>query len=214
MASTMIHEIFPVGPLGCNCSILADETTRRATVIDPGEDVERIVAVLERHGLQVEQIVITHGHIDHVGGAAKLKRRTGAPIYMNQRDLPLLQMMEIQAGWLGVATPETVPPDVDASDLLALRIAESPAQVLHTPGHTEGSICLHLPERELLLAGDTLFAGSIGRTDLPGGDLKKILRSLHDRLLPLPETTRVIPGHGAATTIGQERETNPFLTGL
>jgi hydroxyacylglutathione hydrolase len=213
MASTMIHEIFPVGPLGCNCSILADETTRRATVIDPGEDVERIVAVLERHGLQVEQIVITHGHIDHVGGAAKLKRRTGAPIYMNQRDLPLLQMMEIQAGWLGVATPETVPPDVDASDLLALRIAESPAQVLHTPGHTEGSICLHLPERELLLAGDTLFAGSIGRTDLPGGDLKKILRSLHDRLLPLPETTRVIPGHGAATTIGQERETNPFLTG-
>lgn len=210
----MIHEIFPVGPLGCNCSILADETTRKATVIDPGEDVERIVAVLERHGLQVEQIVITHGHIDHVGGAAKLKRRTGAPIYMNQRDLPLLQMMEIQAGWLGVATPETVPPDVDASDLLALRIAESPAQVLHTPGHTEGSICLHLPERELLLAGDTLFAGSIGRTDLPGGDLKKILRSLHDRLLPLPETTRVIPGHGAATTIGQERETNPFLTGI
>jgi hydroxyacylglutathione hydrolase len=131
---------------------------------------------------------------------------------MNQHDLPLLKMMDVQAGWLGVAAPEVAAPDVDASDLLALRIAEQPAQVLHTPGHTEGSICLHLPALQLLLAGDTLFAGSIGRTDLPGGDLKKILRSLKERLLPLPDETRVIPGHGAATTIGQERDTNPFLT--
>ncbi len=208
----MIHEIFPVGPLACNCSILADETTRRATVIDPGEDVQKILGLLEKHRLTVEQIVITHAHIDHVGGAAQLKRLTGAPIYMNQHDLPLLKLMDVQAGWLGVAAPEVATPDVDASDLLALRIAEEPAQVLHTPGHTEGSICLHLPASQLLLAGDTLFAGSIGRTDLPGGDLKKILRSLKDRLLPLPDETRVIPGHGASTTIGQERETNPFLT--
>jgi hydroxyacylglutathione hydrolase len=208
----MIHEIFPVGPLACNCSILADEATRQATVIDPGEDVETILAVLQKHHLSVEQIIITHAHIDHVGEAVRLKRLTDAPIYMNQLDLPLLKMMDVQAGWLGVAAPEVVAPDVDASDLLALRIAEQPAQVLHTPGHTEGSICLHLPASQLLLAGDTLFAGSIGRTDLPGGDLKKILRSLKERLLPLPDATRVIPGHGAATTIGQERETNPFLT--
>lgn len=208
----MIHEIFPVGPLACNCSILADETTRRATVIDPGEDIQKILAVLDQHHLTVEQIVITHAHIDHVGGALQLKRLTGAPIYMNQHDLPLLKMMDIQAGWLGVRAPEVADPDVDASDLLDLRIAEQPAQVLHTPGHTEGSICLHLPTLKLLLAGDTLFAGSIGRTDLPGGDLKAILRSLKERLLPLPDETRVIPGHGSTTTIGQERETNPFLT--
>lgn len=207
----MILETFPVGPLACNCSILADETTRRATVIDPGEDVEHIVHVLEKHNLQVEQIIITHAHIDHIGGAAKLKHLTGAPISMNQRDLPLLKIMNIQAGWLGVPEPEVVPPDIDAMDLLALRIAGEPAQVLHTPGHTEGSICLHLPSSHLLLAGDTLFAGSIGRTDLPGGDSKKILQSIHERLLLLPDSTRVIPGHGELTTIGKERETNPFL---
>jgi hydroxyacylglutathione hydrolase len=207
----MIHEIFPVGPLACNCSILADETARRATVVDPGEDVQTILAILARHRLTVEQIVVTHAHIDHVGGALELKRLTSAPIYMNQHDLPLLKMMDMQAGWLGVTVPDVAAPDVDARDLLDLRIAEQPAQVLHTPGHTEGSICLHLPAEKLLLAGDTLFAGSIGRTDLPGGDLKKILRSLKERLLPLPDATRVIPGHGAETTIGQERETNPFL---
>ena len=208
----MIHEILPVGPLACNCSILADEATRRATVVDPGEDIQKILGLLARHQLTVEQIVITHAHIDHVGGAALLKRLTGAPIYMNQLDLPLLKMMDMQAGWLGVAPPEVATPDVDACDLLALRIADQPAQVLHTPGHTEGSICLHLPTAQLLLAGDTLFAGSIGRTDLPGGDLQKILRSLKERLLILPDATRVIPGHGTATSIGLERETNPFLT--
>ncbi len=208
----MIHEILPVGPLACNCSILADKATRRATVVDPGEDIQKILGLLARHQLTVEQIVITHAHIDHVGGAALLKRLTGAPIYMNQLDLPLLKMMDMQAGWLGVAPPEVATPDVDACDLLALRIADQPAQVLHTPGHTEGSICLHLPTAQLLLAGDTLFAGSIGRTDLPGGDLRKILRSLKERLLILPDATRVIPGHGTATSIGLERETNPFLT--
>ncbi len=208
----MIHEILPVGPLACNCSILADQATRRATVVDPGEDIQKILGLLARHQLTVEQIVITHAHIDHVGGAALLKRLTGAPIYMNQLDLPLLKMMDMQAGWLGVAPPEVATPDVDACDLLALRIADQPAQVLHTPGHTEGSICLHLPTAQLLLAGDTLFAGSIGRTDLPGGNLRKILRSLKERLLILPDATRVIPGHGTATSIGHERETNPFLT--
>ena len=207
----MIHEIFPVGPLACNCSILADETARRATVVDPGDDIQKILAVLAQHHLTVEQIVVTHAHIDHVGGAVRLKRLTGAPITMNQLDLPLLKMMDTQAGWLGVAAPEVSDPDVDATDLMALRVAEEPAEVLHTPGHTEGSICVHLPGPQLLLAGDTLFAGSIGRTDLPGGDLKKILRSLKERLLPLADATRVIPGHGAVTTIGRERDTNPFL---
>lgn len=210
----MIHEVFPVGPLACNCSIVADETTRRATVVDPGHDIHKILEILNRHHLTVEQILVTHAHIDHVGGAVVLKRITGAPIYMNQLDLPLLRMMDMQAAWLGMPVPEVSTPDVDASDLLGLRIAELPAQVLHTPGHTEGSICVHLPSARLLLAGDTLFAGSIGRTDLPGGDFKKILQSLRDRLLALPDETRVVPGHGAETTIGREREANPFLANL
>lgn len=210
----MIHEIIPVGLLACNCSILADETAHRATVVDPGDDLDKILAVLKQHNLTVEQIFITHAHIDHVGGAVRLKRLTGAPIYMNQSDLPLLKMMDMQAGWLGIASPEVAAPDVNASDLLAVKIADRSAQVLHTPGHTEGSICLHLPTEELLLAGDTLFAGSVGRTDLPGGDMHKLLRSIKNRLLQLPDVTRVIPGHGANTQIGMERETNPFLTGF
>lgn len=207
----MIHEILPVGALECNCSILGDETAHKATVVDPGDDIAKIVHLLEKHRLQVEQIIITHAHIDHVGGAARLKKLTGAPIYMNQHDLPLLKMMDTQAGWLGIATPEIQSPDVSAEDGLQLIAAGQTAHVLHTPGHTQGSICLHLPEQHLLLAGDTLFAGSIGRTDLPGGDFRSILQSLHNRLMLLPDETRVIPGHGGATTIGHERESNPFL---
>ena len=207
----MIHEILPVGALECNCSILGDEITRKATVVDPGDDIAEILRLLDKHQLQVEQILITHAHIDHIGGAVQLKKLTGAPIYMNQLDLPLLKMMDTQAGWLGIATPEVQPPDVSADDGLQLIAAGQTVQVLHTPGHTQGSICLHLPQQNLLLAGDTLFAGSIGRTDLPGGDLRTILQSLHNRLMLLPDATRVIPGHGKATTIGHERETNPFL---
>jgi glyoxylase-like metal-dependent hydrolase (beta-lactamase superfamily II) len=120
-------------------------------------------------------------------------------------------MMDMQAGWLGVRPPEVQDPDVSAEDGMNLRIAGHEAQVLHTPGHTPGSICLHLPEVRLLLAGDTLFAGSIGRTDLPGGDMHAILQSLRDRLMLLPDTTRVVPGHGPETTIGTERESNPYL---
>ncbi len=207
----MIHEILPVGPLRCNCSILGDPITHKATVVDPGDEISAIVRLLEKHQLQVEQIVITHAHIDHVGGAVRLKKLTGAPIYMNQLDLPLLQMMDMQAGWLGIAPPEVQSPDVSAEDGLQIIAAGELAHILHTPGHTQGSICLHLPQQHLLLAGDTLFAGSVGRTDLPGGDFPALMRSLHQRVLLLPDVTRVIPGHGKATTIGQERESNPFL---
>lgn len=207
----MILETFPVGLLQCNCSLLGDETTGEAMVIDPGDNIPHILARLEKHGLKLKQIVVTHAHIDHVGGALQLKRQTGAPVLLNQQDLPLLQMMEEQAGWLGVKTPAVAPPDASAEDQLVIGLEHYPAQVLHTPGHTPGSICLHFAPQKLLLAGDTLFAGSIGRTDLPGGDFKQIIRSIHDRLLPLPDETRVIPGHGPTTTIGEERESNPFL---
>lgn len=209
----MILEIFPVGLLQCNCTILGDETTGEAMVIDPGDNIPQILARLEKHRLQLKQIVVTHAHIDHVGGALQLKQQTGAPILLNQHDLPLLDMMEMQAGWLGLPIPEVTPPDASAEDQLVVGLAKYPAQVLHTPGHTPGSICLHFAPQNLLIAGDTLFAGSIGRTDLPGGNFKKIIRSIHDRLLTLPDETRVIPGHGPLTTIGEERESNPFLQG-
>jgi hydroxyacylglutathione hydrolase len=208
----MIFETFPVGLLQCNCSIVGDEATREAMVIDPGDNIPEILARLARHGLTLKQIVVTHGHIDHVGGALKLKRATGAPVLMNENDMALLAMMDEQAEWLGVAPPEVGPPDTSAEDGMVVGIANHAAQVLYTPGHTQGSICLHFAPHKLLLAGDTLFAGSIGRTDLPGGNTRQILASIHDRLLVLPEETRVIPGHGYETTIGEELERNPFLS--
>jgi hydroxyacylglutathione hydrolase len=208
----MILETFPVGPLACNCTILGDETRHEAIVVDPGDNIPQILARLERHQLTLKQIIVTHAHIDHAGGALQLKRATGAPILLNQNDLPLLAMMDMQAGWLGIQPPEVAPPDASADDGLRVGLEAFPAQVIHTPGHTEGSICLHFAPQNLLLAGDTLFAGSIGRTDLPGGNMRKIIQSIEERLLTLPDETRVIPGHGPATTIGQERDSNPFLT--
>ena len=207
----MILESFPVGPLRCNCTILGDEVTHEAMVVDPGDNIPEILARLQKHGLTLRQIVVTHAHIDHVGGAALLKKATGAPVLLNQQDLGLLEMMEMQARWLGVATPQVAPPDASAEDGLTIGLATLPAEVLHTPGHTPGSICLLFPQQALLLAGDTLFAGSIGRTDLPGGDPRQILHSLRERLLVLPDSTRVLPGHGPETTIGEERQSNPFL---
>ncbi|MEO6804438.1 MAG: MBL fold metallo-hydrolase [Granulicella sp.] len=209
----MIHEILRVGPLQCNCSILGDETSGEAMVIDPGDETSRILAVLARHKLTVKQIIVTHAHIDHIAGAQQLKRVTGAPILYNQLDLPLVQMMEVQAGWLGIATPEVAPPDDSLEDGQTLSVAGISGTILHTPGHTQGSVCLHIPAETLLIAGDTLFAGSVGRTDLPGGDTHMLIDSIQTRLMTLPEDTVVIPGHGGSTTIGAEREMNPFLQG-
>ncbi len=209
----MILESFPVGPLACNCTILADEATREAIVIDPGDDVSRIAKRLSDLGLRLKQILVTHGHIDHVGGALKLKRLTGAPIYLNENDLPQLDIMEEQAAWVGLdlAVPETAPPDEGLAEGQVVGLEHYPAKVLHTPGHTQGSVCLHFAPLNLLIAGDTLFAGSIGRTDFPGGNIDQMMASLHTRLLALPDETRVLPGHGPGTTIGLERASNPFL---
>jgi len=207
----MIHETLPVGMLHCNCSIFGDETTRQAMVVDPGDEIESILRVLAKHGLTVTSIVITHAHIDHIGGAQKLKLATGAPVYMNLEDRELQEMMDVQAGWLGVRTPEAVEIDVAARDGDKLLVGATEVHVLHTPGHTKGSICLWTPSENTLVAGDTLFRDSIGRTDLPGGDSRQILQSIHRQLMPLPGETVVFPGHGEATTIARERESNYFL---
>jgi glyoxylase-like metal-dependent hydrolase (beta-lactamase superfamily II) len=209
----MIHEIIPVGPLQCNCSVVGDEGTREAMVIDPGDEINEILAVVQKHGLTVKQIVITHAHIDHVGGAMKLRQLTGAPILLNQNDYALLKMLDVQAAWVGMATPGKVEIDQALADGDKLRTGNLQAGVLHTPGHTEGSVCLYFAAEQKLIAGDTLFAGSIGRTDLPGGSFEKIMSSLHQRVLTLPDETIVVPGHGPLTTIGDERVSNPFLTG-
>jgi glyoxylase-like metal-dependent hydrolase (beta-lactamase superfamily II) len=207
----MIHEILPVGPLQCNCSLIGDETTREAIVIDPGDNVDQILALIKKHNLQLKQIVITHAHIDHVGGAMKLRTATGASILLNQNDYALLKMLDVQAAWIGLPAPGKVEIDQSLGQSDTVKAGSLSAEVLHTPGHTEGSICLYFPVEKKLIAGDTLFAGSIGRTDLPGGSYEKILHSLHDRVLALPDETLVVPGHGPLTTIGEERESNPFL---
>jgi glyoxylase-like metal-dependent hydrolase (beta-lactamase superfamily II) len=210
----MIHEILPVGMLACNCSVFGDETTREALVVDPGDEIGRVLEAIGRHGLTVKAIVITHAHIDHIGGAQKLHRATGAPVYMNLDDEALQDALEIQAEWLGMETPEAVAIDAPANDGDRLVVGATDFHVLHTPGHTRGSISLWIPGEAKLVAGDTLFRDSIGRTDLPGGDGRQILRSIHDKLLTLPEATVVIPGHGDATTIGREKQRNPFLRGM
>jgi glyoxylase-like metal-dependent hydrolase (beta-lactamase superfamily II) len=207
----MIHEILPVGMLQCNCSIFGDEQSREAVVIDPGDEIEEIQLILAKHRLRVKAIVITHAHIDHVGGAQKLKAVTGAPVYMNANDRELNDQLDVQAGWLGMRTPEKTSIDVNARDGDSLTLGAAEFHVLHTPGHTQGSISLWIPAENKVVAGDTLFRDSIGRTDLPGGNPRQILRSIHEKLLPLAETTVVIPGHGPNTTIGRERERNPFL---
>lgn len=210
----MIHEIIPVGMLQCNCSVFGDETSREAIVVDPGDQIEDIQSIVAKHALTVKAIVITHAHIDHIGGAAKLKAATGAPVYMNENDALLYDHLDVQASWLGIDTPSRTKIDAGARDGDRLKLGSADFDVLHTPGHTQGSISLWIPAEGKLVAGDTLFRDSIGRTDLPGGDGRQILRSIHEKLLALPDAAVVIPGHGDNTTIGRERAFNPFLRNL
>jgi hydroxyacylglutathione hydrolase len=224
----IIHEVIPVGLLQCNCSILGDPGTGEAIVVDPGDEVDRILEILRRHKLKPQAIVSTHTHIDHVGGLAALHKATGAPVVIHEADMPLYQGLDVQAQWLGVPTPAIAPIESFVKEGDALRWGNFAACVLHTPGHTPGSISLIIDEQSAggrqeasavapdkqaptLLAGDTLFQGSIGRTDLWGGSFPEIIRSIRGKLLVLPDDTIVYPGHGGTTTIGNERESNPFL---
>jgi len=215
----LLHFTIPVGLLQCNCSIIGDPVSREAVVLDPGDEVNRIMDLLGRHKLTVKAIVSTHAHIDHVGGLKKLHDYTGAPVLMHRDDVPLYQAMEMQAGFLGVEPPPTTEIHQFLREGDTLQWGSLTAQVIHTPGHTPGSSCLFLPPEAgkvtvaapVLFAGDTLFSGSIGRTDLWGGSMEKIMESLLTKLMALPDDTLVYPGHGSPTTIGQERHSNPFL---
>jgi hydroxyacylglutathione hydrolase len=207
----MILESFPVGPIASNCTILGDEQTHEAIVIDPGAEVGRIHRRLIELGLTLKQILITHAHLDHIGGAVRLKQLTDAPVYLNENDIKLLGMADSQAAWMGIPVPETALPDEGLDNGQVVGLERYPATVLFTPGHTQGSVCLYFAPEKLLIAGDTLFAGSIGRTDLPGGNYEQIINSLHTQVLTLPDETRVITGHGPETVIGDERRSNPFL---
>jgi hydroxyacylglutathione hydrolase len=215
----LIHITLPVGMLQCNCTIIGDPLTREALVIDPGDEVTRIMDLLGRHKLTVKAIISTHAHIDHVGGLSKLHSFTGAPVLMHQEDLPLYQAMDVQAAFLGIPAPEITTIDNLLKEGDTLRWGDYQARIIHTPGHTPGSVCLYIPQEAgavtlaapQLLAGDTLFAGSIGRTDLWGGSMPQIMNSLRSKLMQLPDSTIVYPGHGPATTIGTERHSNPFL---
>ena len=260
----LIHITIPVGMLQCNCSIIGDPATREALVVDPGDEVTRILDLIGRHRLMVKAIVSTHAHIDHVGGLSKLHQYTGAPVLMHRDDLPLYQAMDEQAAFLGVIPPDLTDVDQLLKEGDVLRWGAFEAQVIHTPGHTPGSVSLYLPHdagritaaapkkfsvkdeagddiaisdllkkmagpddsQEIaaageseqiqlrapqLFSGDTLFAGSIGRTDLWGGSMEQIMDSLRTKLMHLPDDTIVHPGHGPVTTIGNERHLNPFL---
>jgi hydroxyacylglutathione hydrolase len=215
-APAFIIETFPVGPLQCNCTILGDPASGEAIVVDPGDEVEKVMAALGRHGLRCRAVVNTHTHIDHVGANLAIRERTGARVMLHEADVVLYDNLQVQAEMLGLfPPPPRSPVDEHIHQGDHVRAGALDVEVLHTPGHTPGSLCFHMPGASpLLICGDTLFAGSIGRTDLWGGDFDQEIASIRTRLLALDDKTRVIPGHGPETTIGRERRRNPFLVNL
>ncbi len=206
-------ETLAVGPLGCNCSIVADMEVKRAFVIDPGGDLDEIQARLRELGVSVDAIVHTHTHVDHVGCTAELQRATGAAASIHEADRFLYDLLPVQAALVGTEVPAKAELDGALIDGRSLRAGSLELGVLHTPGHTPGSCSFVVRDagRTHLFAGDTLFRGSIGRTDLWGGDTDAILRSIQGKLLALPDDTLVVTGHGPGTTIGAERAGNPFV---
>ena len=219
----LIFENIPVGPLQCNCYILGCENTREALVIDPGDEIELILPSLEKHQLNVRYILSTHAHIDHVGDLEKLKDKTGAKTLLHEKDLYLYENLPAQADYLGLSVPTTTEIDhfIHQDDQITFGDQSTVSNekqtnpycgnILFTPGHTPGSLCIHFPENGKLFAGDTLFQMCIGRTDLWGGSYNDIIQSIQNHLLVLEDDTIVYPGHGPPTTIGKERQYNPFL---
>ena len=206
----MIFETFPVGPFQCNCMILGCEETKTAVVIDPGEEADRILESLSLHHLKTAYLLHTHAHLDHIGATDGVQRKTGAVTGLHEDDMVLCENLHIQAALFGLPTP--VKPKIDRflKDGEALSFGKNQVEVLHTPGHTPGSLSFHVPAFGLI-TGDTLFSGSVGRTDLWGGSHPTLIHSIQKKLLSFPDETSVYPGHGPKTTVGKERRGNPFL---
>jgi len=210
----MLLQTIPVGPLQCNCSIVGDEASGTALVIDPGDDAADLAAAVAKAGLRVTHILHTHAHIDHIGGSAEFQRRCGGEAWLHQGDQWLHEHFETQCRMIGLPVPDAIVLAGWLEEGRRFEIGALRLEVLHTPGHTPGSCSFVLAGggQQIVFAGDTLFAGSIGRTDLWGGDTELILSSLKGKLLALDDDTSVVTGHGPGTTIGRERRSNPFLT--
>lgn len=213
----MSIETFAVGPLACNCTIVADDGSGEAIVVDGGDGVDEVTDYLKEKGLRAKLLIHTHAHIDHIGDLGRLRELTGARGLLHAADLPLYQTLAWQARWLGlISAPAVVAIDGDLHDGDRLSVGRTSLEVLHTPGHTPGSVTFALgsPDGSLmLLTGDTLFAGSIGRWDLGGTSMEDIVHSIQTKLMDYKDATPVIPGHGPFTTIGIERRSNPYLVG-
>lgn len=204
--------IVPVTPFQQNCSIVWCQQTRRAAVVDPGGDLDHILAAAEQLGVTIEKILITHGHIDHAGGTAQLARELNVPIEGPQRDdLFWIEGMADQGRMFGFAGGETFEPDRWLEDGDTVTVGEQVLQVIHTPGHTPGHVVFFHPESQVAIVGDVLFAGSIGRTDFPRGDHPTLIRSIREKLFPLGDDVSFIPGHGPTSTFGHERKSNPYV---
>lgn len=207
----MIVKTFPVPPLGCNCSIIGDPVTKKAIVVDPGGAVDQILKEVQRLGLTVERILHTHAHFDHFLASSELKRATGATLCLHEQDKLLWEKLDVQCKLFGVASAPALMPEHFLKDEEQIGVGELNGIALHTPGHTPGSMSFYFQSAQLVLAGDTLFRGAIGRTDLWGGDFNAIERSIRERLYTLDEQTRVITGHGAETVIGFEKDENAYI---
>lgn len=207
----IIVETIPVGPLQCNCTILGDLVSRKAIVVDPGGDAEILLERLVELNLQVERIIHTHAHLDHFLASGKMKEATGAKLALHREDLFLWDMLEDQCRMFGIPFEPSPPPDQWLENEEEIDLNDLQGKALHTPGHTPGSMCFLFESQKLLIAGDTLFQGSIGRTDLWGGDFKKIEKSIQEKLYTLDEETSVITGHGESTSIGHEMRANSFV---
>lgn len=210
----MIVEHLVAGALQCNCTIVADEHTGEAIVVDGGDGVDLVLERLRARNLRAKYLVHTHAHIDHIRETGRLRDATRSSALLHRDDLPLYRTLPLQAQWVGAAdVPQVIDLDAYFVDGEALQVGSVSMTVLHTPGHTPGSVCFHLEDagQATVLSGDTLFRGSIGRWDLGGTSMEDIVSSIHRKLMDFPDDTLVVPGHGPTTTIGVERATNPYL---
>lgn len=205
----MILKTFVVSPFATNCYLLGCEESGTAAIIDPGDQGDLLLGALRKVGLTLESVLLTHGHIDHVGAVGTLLESTGARVYLHHDEAQMLETLELQARLFSLPPPDPVPVHVWLGDGDQLLVGSITLRVLHTPGHTPGSVCFH--HEGILFSGDTLFRESVGRTDWPGGSHRSLISSIRDKILTLPDEVQVLPGHGEATTIGDERCLNPFL---